>query len=286
MRFTASRLIIGIAALFLLSELALRAIGAVDFPIYHADNGIGYIPLPNQSGSFLRTHAWVFNDRSMGTATKWSPAGHPNILLIGNSVVMGGNPFDQKDKLGALLQQDIGPAKTVWPIAAGGWTTVNEMVYLKRNPDVVAKPHTFIWEYMTGGLSALHIWAGDYAFPTTHPLCTTCYVFRRYLWPRIHPTNESELPPIGPIQPVYRSEFESVITSLSHATDAPRANILFLYPREAEYLKAKGGELVTRSRRGRANCGRRGSDRVGYCEPACMERNSLSRRWRASNDRG
>jgi hypothetical protein len=44
-------------------------------------------------------------------------------------------------------------------------------------------------------------------------------LFQRYLWPRIHPMNESELPPIGPIQPVYRSEFESVITSLSHATD-------------------------------------------------------------------
>jgi hypothetical protein len=244
MRFTLPRLLIGIVALFLVAELGLRVSGAVNFPLYHVDDEIGYIPKPDQSGSFLRSHAWVFNDRSMGTALKWNPHGHPNILLIGNSVVMGGNPVDQKEKLGTLLQRDVGDAYSVWPIAAGGWSNVNEMVYVKRNPDVFAQPRAFIWEYMTGGLSSLHTWAGagKYVFPTDPPLCASCYVFRRYLWPRIHPTNESELPPVGPIQPVYRAEFESMITSLSQATDAPHVNVIFLYPKEFEYLEAKAGK--------------------------------------------
>jgi hypothetical protein len=236
------RVFLVLVALFLVGELALRASGVLSFPLYHADDGIGYIPLPNQSGSFLRAHAWVFNDRSMGTPLKWHADGHPNILLIGNSVVMGGNPIDQKDKLGTWLQQDIGPAYTVWPISAGGWTNVNEMVYLKRNPDVATRPRAFIWEYMTGGLSSLHTWAGDYVFPTAYPFCATCYVFRRYIWKLIFPTSESELPPIGPIQPAYRAEFESMVFSLTKATALPRANVIFLYPKKSEYVEAKKGK--------------------------------------------
>ena len=148
----ASRIQLLFLVLLAITEPAVRLSGAADFPVYHVDNEIGYIPQPNQSGNFLLTHSWVFNDRSMGTARPWNPKQRPNILLIGNSIVMGGNHYDQKQKLGSLLQNNIGDAYTVWPIAAGGWTNVNETVYLKRNPDVAASPRFFVWEYMQGGL--------------------------------------------------------------------------------------------------------------------------------------
>jgi hypothetical protein len=215
--------------------------GTVDFPIYHVDDGIGYIPEPNQSGSFLRTHSWAFNDRSMGTATPWEPARRPNILLIGNSVVMGGNPYDQKDKLGPLVQQNIGSSYAVWPIAAGGWTNVNETVYLKRNPDVAASPRFFVWEYMAGGLSALNTWNGDYVWPRDHAFCASWYVFRRYIWPHIFRADASELPPVGVVDAAYLAEFETAVDSLSRATGNAHSGVLFLYPKEGEFLKAKQG---------------------------------------------
>lgn len=242
MRPTFRRLIIAVLGLFVFTEAALRLAGAVDFPVYHVDDEIGYIPEPNQSGSFLRTHGWVFNDRSMGTAAKWNPAGHPNILLIGNSVVMGGNPYDQKDKLGPLLQRDIGIDYALWPIAAGGWTNVNEMVYLRRNPDVAASPRVFIWEYMAGGLSGPSEWRGDYVFPRRRPYYATWYVFRRYIWPRIFPVDTNELPPVGNVSAVYRTEFETSVKSLSRATGVDQPGIIFLYPKESEYLQAKKGK--------------------------------------------
>jgi hypothetical protein len=79
-----------IFVLLLCTEFAVRMSGAVDFATYHVDDEIGYIPNPNQSGSFLDHHTWVFNDRSMGTATPWNPKERPNLLLIGNSIVMAG----------------------------------------------------------------------------------------------------------------------------------------------------------------------------------------------------
>lgn len=102
------------------TELVVRLSGVLDFPLYAVDPEIGFVPKPNQSGKFLNKNAWVFNDRSMGTDTAWSPSGKPDILLIGNSIVMGGNPYDQSEKLGPLLQKKLAGKVAVWPIAAGG----------------------------------------------------------------------------------------------------------------------------------------------------------------------
>ena len=83
-----------------------------------------------------------------------------NIMVIGNSIVMGGNPLDQKDKLIPQIEKNLGSKYAVWPVGIGGWTTVNEMAYLARNPDVVKSTNFFIWEYMPGGLSGLSEWRG------------------------------------------------------------------------------------------------------------------------------
>jgi hypothetical protein len=96
---------IALLAALVFGEVAVREAGMVDFPIYAVDDEIGYIPKPNQHGCFLNKRCWAFNDRSMGTTTAWNPTLHPNVLFIGNSIVMGGNPYDQHDKLGPLVQQ-------------------------------------------------------------------------------------------------------------------------------------------------------------------------------------
>jgi hypothetical protein len=238
-----------LALAFAMIEVGVRAVGLNDFPCYATDNEIGYIPKPSQSGRFLRRNSWVFNDRSMGVAENWSPLRRPNILLIGNSIVMGGDPFDQTEKIGPLIQQRLGDGFSVWPISAGGWSNVNEGVYLKRNPDIVLATHFFVWEYMRGGLSGLNTWQSDYVFPRDRPLCASCYFFHRYFVPLLRSKAARPrgiLPPTGSPTLENVGHFEKQIVKLREATRRATPGVLLLYPSKAEYLKAReGGEWLS-----------------------------------------
>lgn len=227
--------------LLAIAETGVRLSGLTDFPVYTVSNDIGYIPQANQTGTFLNKNSWVFNDRSMGVESNWSPTAKSNIIVIGNSIVMGGNPYDQKDKIGPLLQVGIGDRYAVWPIAAGGWTNVNETAYLEKNPDVVKAANFFIWEYMSGGLSQLSQWRGDYVFPKTKPTLATWYVFRRYVLPRFMKLNMNELPPTGALNADNLQKFESSISELAAATGKKIPGLLFFYPTKEQFLATKTG---------------------------------------------
>jgi lysophospholipase L1-like esterase len=235
------RIITGFLALTLFVELAIRLSGVVDFPVYHVDDAIGYVIRPNQTGAFLHTHSWVFNDRSMGTAAAWDPTKKPNLLLIGNSIVMGGNPYAQPEKLGPLLQSQLGDGIAVWSIAIGGWTEVNETVYLERNPDVASAAGFFVWVVLGGGLSQLTKWPGDYVFPRERPLSATWYVLRRYAIPRLMAFNVNELPPQGALTTENLNRFEAMVAKLSQASGRPLPGVLVFYPREADLAQALRG---------------------------------------------
>lgn len=236
------RALLAVIGLALLTEATVRFSGLVDFPTYAVDSDIGYIPKPNQSGNFLNKNHWVFNDRSMGTATPWNPAnGKTNVLLIGNSIVMGGNPYDQPDKLGPLIQGHLGDGIAVWPIAAGGWSSVNESVYLRRNPDVVAASDFFVWEYMNGGFSRLSPDRGTYVFPDEKPWLASWYVLRRYVLPQLIPFNMNELPPQGTSVQANVQVFENLVAQLASKRPGKTAGILFLYPGREEYLGMQQG---------------------------------------------
>ena len=174
----------------------------------------------------------------MGTGNNWDPIKRQNLLLIGNSIVIGGNPFDQKERLGALIEKDLNGKYDVWPIAAGGWSNVNEIVYLNRNPDVVSHANFFVWEYMDGGLSGLSQWGSDYIFPRSHPVWASWYAFRRYILPNVVSVNTNELPPTGSSTAQNQTDFETTISRLSGVTGG---GILFLYPTKNDYLSAKQG---------------------------------------------
>lgn len=223
------------------TEAAVRLSGAVDFPLYSVDDEIGYAIKPNQEGHFLNKNHWVFNDRSMGTDQNWGTSSKPNLLILGNSIVMGGNPYDQPDKLGPLLQARLGDKVMVWPAAVGGWSTVNESVYLRRNTDVVKATNFFIWEYMNGGLSQLSPARGEYVFPTQKPVYATWYLARRYVLPRFFSFNMNELPPQGATQSANMAQFEKLVSELSAASGAKTPGILFLYPGKDEYIGSKNG---------------------------------------------
>jgi hypothetical protein len=232
-----SSVILGFLVFVLVTEIALRLGGMVDFPVYDVDDGIGYLVRPNQSGAFLRTHSWVFNNRSMAIAAAWEPTKKPNLLLIGNSIVMSGYPYAQPDKLGPLVQSQLGDRVAVWPIAAGGWTQVNESVYLERNPDVASNAGFFVWVVLRGGLSKLNRWPGHYVYPRERPLFATWYVLRRYVLPR----HMSALPPQGAWITENSNRFEAMIAKLSQATGRPVPGVLVFYPAKADLAAARRG---------------------------------------------
>ncbi|MDP8984915.1 MAG: hypothetical protein M3N97_07670 [Pseudomonadota bacterium] len=231
----------GIAAIVLIcvAEVTARLSGITDFAVYAVDSDMGYIVKPSQSGTFLHKNSWAFNSKSMPTTEEWNPNLRPNVLLIGNSILMGGNPYDQKDKVAPLVMRDTANKYSIWPVAIGGWSTVNEVAYLRRNPDVVKAADFFVWEYMSGGLSSLSEWRGDYVFPSMHPLSSSLYALRRYVAPHFLKINTNELPPVGTLGDSNLAGFDAAIAQLSSHSRSPVAGVIFLYPTRAELLSSQ-----------------------------------------------
>jgi hypothetical protein len=223
------------------AEIAVRLSGILDFPTYQVDADLGYFVKPNQSGRFLNKNPWAFNDRGMPIGENWNPQPRPNLLLIGNSIIMGGNAYPQQDKVGPLLQRELGESIAVWPTAVGGWSDENEAAYLEHNPDIVSANAFFVWEVMKGGLGGISTWRSDYVFPRAKPLCGSCYVVRRYLLPRLFNLHESELPPDAPAVARSVARVESMVSALCAASRAATHGVLLLYPQQSDLAVARRG---------------------------------------------
>lgn len=163
------------------SELAVRAFGAISFPLYGADPDVGYWPAPAQSGSFLNKNRWVFNERSMGVAEAFQPGPGRDVLLVGDSIVLGGNPLDQSEKLGPRLTQRTGDRH--WPVSAGSWALLNEVHFLKRNMDVVEKTDALVFVFNSEDFGQASSWACDITHPREYPSFALAYLIRKYVIP-------------------------------------------------------------------------------------------------------
>ncbi|MDR3089145.1 MAG: PT domain-containing protein, partial [Desulfobulbaceae bacterium] len=169
--------IVAVGLVVMTAETALRLAGMVDFPIY--ETRFGYIPAPNQSGRFLHKNAWLINEYSMG-AGQWTPNGRKDILLLGDSVVWGGNPINQPDKLGPQLERALDGWR-VWPIAAGSWGILNEAEYLDSYPEIKAETDVLVWLVNTGDLGEKSVWKSDFDHPRRRPYSALAYVFAKYV---------------------------------------------------------------------------------------------------------
>ena len=168
-----------LAIAFLILEIGTRLTRISDFPIYDANNEIGYIPKASQHGKFLWTHDWIFNEYHMGADT-FKPTNAEDILLIGDSIVLGGNPLKESERLGPTLQRKINRA--VWPISAGSWGMRNELIYLKSNPDVVKNIDTFIFVWNSGDFDQASSWSCETTHPKRPPISAFLYAFQKYIY--------------------------------------------------------------------------------------------------------
>lgn len=185
-----------ILVLLLLAEVGLRWAGVINFPVYSTDDQIGYIAAPQQSGAFLRKNRWELNAQSMGTGA-WAPNGDKDVLLLGDSLVWGGNPLDQPQKLGPQLESQLAGWR-VWPASAGSWAVLNEITYLHRHPDVVAQADQLVWILNTGDFGNRTQWSSESTHPKTIPVSALGYVVQKYVVPRIFASGPKEVEAVPP----------------------------------------------------------------------------------------
>ena len=214
-----------IASLLVIGETGARLSGLTDFPLYLSDNRIGYMPAPSQSGSFMRSNDWAFNELSMGTARSFAPTQEKtDILLVGDSIVLGGNPYKQSDRLGPQLEMATGA--TVWPISAGSWALQNELEYLLENKSVVKQVDHVIFVLNSADFERPSSWSSELTHPRERPICALCYLAQKYvLRPASSTPSDLAVNPRDPIADLrafaeeYRKPFD-----------------VWLYPNKAEML--------------------------------------------------
>jgi hypothetical protein len=231
-------------------ELLLRALGAIDLPLYVLDDAVRYQYRPAQTGVFLNRNHWAVNERSMPTSRAWRPGVVPDVLLIGNSIVAGGNPYDQSEKLAPLMERAASTRLAVWPVATGGWSTVNELAYLETHPDVVASADFFVWSHVEGGLGGAAPWLGDRLFPHRPPRSALVFVFQRYAAPRLGLAGadglggEAVYAPSAPDPAAYArhlERFERTVAALARASGRRTPGVLLLYPTLEQLSAARRG---------------------------------------------
>lgn len=231
----------GLVSLMLLVEAVVRMAGLADFPIYLRSDAFGYAPHGNQSGAFLGRNRWSFNDRSMGSERPWQPSQRADILLVGNSIVMGGNTFDQVDKVAPLLEDRLGRGCPVWSVAAGGWSTINEMRFLQAHPDVIAGTDFFVWELMAGQLGGLQPWVEETQHPTQRPWWATGYVVRKAMSQRFGWVGSPATAAVRSDVEWHYAELDQVLGRLTAAAGRRPPGMFFLYPDQAQLELARAG---------------------------------------------
>jgi hypothetical protein len=171
----------GTVAALLLIELVIRGGGFIEFPLYQIDTEMGYILQPNQSGAFLKKNRWQVNERSM-MARNYQPNHKTDVLLIGDSLVIGGNPLDQAERLGNQLELEAKGTVSVWPVGAASWSALNVKAFLELNSDVVEDAEVLIWVMNSGDFYGKSKWQDDIQQPLNQPWWALPYLFKKYLW--------------------------------------------------------------------------------------------------------
>lgn len=119
-----------------ITEIVLRVrYGFCDAPLYIADPDYEYIYAPNQKvkrfGNVIATNSLSMRSEEV------DPSDTTVVLLIGDSVVLGGSLTDQNDLASTLLEHqlslDLKRRVRVLNIAAGSWGPDNGAAYLKKH---------------------------------------------------------------------------------------------------------------------------------------------------------
>ena len=186
------KLLILIPCVLIGVEITLRQSLGLGSPVLSlADRQTGYRFKPNQKifrfGKRIEYNQ--YSQRSEPT-TEFKPAKTLRILMVGDSVLNGGNPTDQADILTEKLEHRMDAAETkvveVLNASAGSWGIGNQLGYLEKfgffDSDATVLQigsHDLVQPTSTGGV------VGQSTHPDKKPLLATQELIFRYLWPRV-----------------------------------------------------------------------------------------------------
>jgi hypothetical protein len=171
-----------------LAELGCRLSGLNDIPVYTRSPSVSYFMSPGQRGVFLNRNHWYVNNAGFNNDREFSGR-HPYTLLVGDSIICGGNVIDYSDRAGTIAAKISG--QDVWVAANGGGGVPNETEYLFAHGQALRNADNLVFVYDGGDLSGLTKWSGELTFPTKPPTFVSLYVLRRYFIP-----HAPELPPL------------------------------------------------------------------------------------------
>jgi hypothetical protein len=166
---------------FLAIEEAVNYLKLVDFPLYTTDNDFGYRVSDNQSGIFMRRNSWSFQENGLSTFYPDSSSDKV-ILIVGDSVVLGGNQIDNHYRLGSILS--LYKESKVISAAAGSWSLLNEISFVKKIGIDLSQFSTVVFVLNSEDFGQPSIWKSELSHPTHHPLVSSIYLFMKYIYPR------------------------------------------------------------------------------------------------------
>lgn len=175
----------------------------------------------------MRTHDWHFNSLHMGAEefTGQSNDRVRDVLLIGDSIVLGGNPLRDSERLGPALA--IALKARVWPISAGSWALQNELTWLNENHQVLDRVDDLVILSNSGDFDVPSSWGCSWTHPRTKPTSALWYVLGKYVF---------KLPCEGTpanLRVILKDPFIMLHEFLT--TVPPNVKVtLFLYPNKAE----------------------------------------------------
>ena len=187
-------ILICLAAL-VLAELLIRWTGIKSFALFTTDDRCHYRMKASQRGNFLNRYQWAYDERGMRTKNHVSTLSGA-VILLGDSVVDGGNYLTQSETLAERLQGAIG--RTVYPIACHGWSIENELAALTSMPSW-QDAEKLILVLNCGDFDYTNEGSSHWSFPRRLPLwlfpwfvCRQLY--RRYpaWWPPERPAPTAE----------------------------------------------------------------------------------------------
>lgn len=205
-------------------ELLFRVFGLGSFPLYSKSNLIGYYFKENQQGNFLNSKKWYINNYGMVAEYSYTNDNEEKIILIGDSIVYGGNNISHENRIGVILQSLIN--KPVYSIAAGSWGFENELLYLNQlNLNLNNKKIIFILN--SGDFGEKSHWACEKNHPTNYPFMLSYYYFDKYV---IDQECKSYINKITNEKIEWQIYLKELLSKKS-----PSNIIILLYPNLAEY---------------------------------------------------
>lgn len=188
-----------VAALLAL-ELLLRGLGFASFPLFERAGHGRYRMRPDQAGLFRRRAAWRYD--ANGMRNDRIPADFAETtLLIGDSVVDGGNRIDQSETLATVAARLSGDS--YYCVACHGWALANGLAELRALPGWTGA-RRLVFVLNTGDLDSVADMWNEFSFPSRRPIWLTLWLVRRQLfrrvplyrklWATLHASPE---PPVG-----------------------------------------------------------------------------------------